>query len=369
VGLPPCYDAAVDPLARVALHRLRSSRLVGAPLAGPVQVVGWLGAVQAQDLPASIWGVARRTRAATAADVRAAIDDGRILRTHVLRPTWHLVLPADIRWLLALSADRVRRLLAPYDRRLELDARTLRRSHDAIARALEGGHHLSRIELREVLARAGIAASGQRLAHLVMHAELDAVLASGRSSGSQTTYALLDERAPRSRPLARGEALVELARRYVRSHGPAQARDLAWWAGLTVATARAALADAGVASREIEGRTFFGRPAAAPHRAGPLLHLLPNYDEALIAYRDHAVTLETRQAGTLPYRTAVLGGHVVLRDGRAIGGWRVGRARGAVVIELKVPARLTTAERRALDAEVARYGRHLGVAATILGPS
>ena len=88
----------------VARARLRSQRLVGPPFATPEAVVGWLAAVQAQDYAGAKWAVAQRTKGCSDEDVEAALRDGRILRTHVLRPTWHLVLPADIRWMLALSA-------------------------------------------------------------------------------------------------------------------------------------------------------------------------------------------------------------------------------------------------------------------------
>lgn len=349
-------------LATIALRRLRNQRLVGPPLADPAAVVEHLLAVQAQDYPAASWGVAQRTRGATAADVDRALSEGLVLRTHVLRPTWHLVPASDIRWLLALTAPRVLAQLATYDRRLGLDARTYRRSNDAMARAVEGGRHLTRTELSQALARAGLDARGQKLGHLVMRAELDAVICSGAIRGKQHTYALLAERAPHARSLARDEALAQLSLRYVSSHGPALAQDLAWWAGLTVADAKAGLAAAGLETLVVDGRTFHHAGGPAPRAPrGPPIHLLPNYDEQLIAYRDHAVGRDPAFADAAPFRTAVLGGHVITRGGRAIGGWRRTITPRGVSVRTRTSVRLPAEEQRAIRAQAERYARFLGL--------
>src|SRR6185503_4235399 len=206
-------------------------------------VVSWLGAVQAQVYGDAKWALGLRMRRSTDARIEAAFSEGSILRTHVMRPTWHFVAPADIRWMLALTAPRVRAAMASYSRKLELDATVLRRSQRAMVRALRGGRQLTRQELRSVLARAGVRADGvQRLAHIVMQAELDAVICSGARRGNQFTYALLDERVPMVRARSRDDSLAELARRYFTSHGPAQLHDFAWWSGLSVGDACAGLA-------------------------------------------------------------------------------------------------------------------------------
>ena len=185
----------------------------------------WLGAVQAQVYGDAKWALGLRMQRSADAQIEAAFSEGRILRTHVMRPTWHFVAPADIRWMLALTAPRVSAAMAPYNRRLELDATVFRRSQRAIVRALSGGHQLTRQELKVVLQRGGVQADGvQRLAHIVMQAELDAVICSGARRGKQFTYALLDERVPMSRPRSREDAVAELARRYFTSRSRASAR-------------------------------------------------------------------------------------------------------------------------------------------------
>ena len=85
-----------------------------------------------------------------------ALADGSIIRTHVLRPTWHLVTPADIRWMLALTAPRVKALAAYGNRQSGLDAATISKASRVLATALRGGRQLTRVELTEALRQAGI---------------------------------------------------------------------------------------------------------------------------------------------------------------------------------------------------------------------
>ena len=349
---------------RIGRQRLRNQHLIGTPLASPEQVVGWLGAVQAQDFAAAKWGVAQRARGCSDADVEAAFASGRILRTHVLRPTWHFVLPEDIRWLQALTAPRVRAAMRYYDRKLELDRSVLKRSHAVLARTLAGGRHATRGELGQQLARAKIQASGQRLGHLMMHAELDALICSGPRRGKQHTYALLDERAPSSaRAPDRDEALARLALRYFTGHGPALVQDFAWWSGLTVNDARAGLAavQARLAHALLDGKTYWfaaDQPKRVP--AGEVVHLLPNYDELLIAYRDHAASFDpATRAAAGPLERYVFS-HIVVRNGHVIGGWQRTLERGEARVQLRLFAQLDAAGKRALQRALERYARFLG---------
>jgi hypothetical protein len=358
---------------RIARRRLHNERLVGAPLAAPTDVVRWLGAVQAQDWAGAKWAVAQRTRAATDADVEGALADGAILRTHVLRPTWHLVMPEDIRWMLALSAARVRAAMAPYERKLDLDARLLRRCQAPLVRALGAEGPLTRAELARAVAADGLAVDGQRLGHALMHAELDAAICSGPRRGKQLTYALLDARVPAARPLSRERALAELTRRYFASHGPALARDFAWWSGLRIADANEGLALAGgdLASETVGGKTYWSAAApasarTAPASRAPAVHLLPNYDEVLVAYRDHDVEVDASLAGAIGPRDILFMNPLVLVDGRVAGGWRRTLGKRAVSIELRLLRPLSPAEKKGLHAAAERYGRFLGLPVSVV---
>jgi hypothetical protein len=353
----------------VAIQRLRNQRLLGTPFAAPEDVVRWLGAVQAQDYAGAKWAVAQRTRAGTDAHIERACADGRILRTHVLRPTWHLVLPDDVRWMLALTAPRVRAAMAPYDRKLSLDGAVFRRSQAVLQKALAGGGALTRDELARTLGAAGIEASGQRLGHIMMRAELDALVTSGPRRGKQFTYALLDERAPAAPTLAREEALAALAGRYFASHGPALPQDFAWWSGLTVGDARLGLESASprLMSTTVDGKTYWHAPGAsrATRVSSGAVHLLPNYDELIVAYRDRAASLAPGIAATFTARPDLVANHLVLVGGRVVGVWRRLPGKGAMTVETTLAIRLDAPARTALRAAAARFEKFLGHPVTL----
>jgi hypothetical protein len=351
--------------ADITKARLRHQRLSGAGFSRPEDVVSWLGAVQAQEYDDAKWALALRMRRASDGTIERAFAEGRILRTHVLRPTWHFVAPADIRWMLALTGPRVSSRMAPYNRRLELDATVFRRSTKAIARALAGGVHLTRQELKAVLQKTGGDAGGvQRLAHIVMQAELEGVICSGPRRGRHFTYALLDERAPSARTLSRDDALAEIARRYFRSHGPAQLQDFAWWSGLTVADARAgvAMADRELFRETIEGKTYWfpasARAAGASRPASRLAFLLPLYDEYLIAYKDRSAALDrtlwTWTSGE-PFAAPV-----VVR-GQVVGGWRRRTERASVRLAVQPFSAWSRSDARLVDGEARRYATFVGL--------
>jgi hypothetical protein len=347
----------MSPARHLLLQRLRRQRLTGARFGTPQAVVAWLGAVQAQDYPGARWGVGQRTEGAADADVEHAFDRGAILRTHVLRPTWHFVSPADIRWLLALTGPRVHARCASRHRQLELDARTLTKSRAAMERALEGGQHLTRAELAEALGRKGITASGERLAHLVLYAELHGAICSGPRLGGQPTYALLDDRVPPAPALPRDEALAALTLRYFASHGPATLKDFSWWSGLTIADARRGVQANGSAltMKAVDGLDCWSTPSRArvPDPDGAAW-LLPNYDEYLIAYRDRQFVLPSRPApadvGWPAYP------HHVIVEGRLLGGWRRTVSARSMTIDVKGYQPLTRRETRAIASACEQHG-------------
>jgi hypothetical protein len=346
----------------VATRRLRTQRLAGEPFASPLDAVRFLGAVQAQDYHGAKWALGQRTRGFTDADLDRLCDEGAILRTHVLRPTWHFVLPEDIHWLLELTAPRVRTAMGFYGRSLGADAALVTRAHREIEAALRGTS-LTRGELKAALDGSGIPVSNPVLGHLLMHAELDGLVVSGPRRGRQSTYALLAERAPSARRLDRDEALAELTLRYFTSHGPAQAQDFTWWSGLTMADARRGLALAGdaLAREERDGRTFWSAPEAPPAGAEPVVHLLPNFDEYLVAYRDRS---DAQPPGRQVDAAAILANTVVV-NGRVRGGWKRRTRAGQVVLELRELDAMDAEAAAALERAAADFQRFLGVPVTV----
>src|SRR5229473_174993 len=182
--------------AEILQRRLANQHLARQRSTDARAMVAHLGAVQSQDYPAALWALGLRVAEATRESLECAFNSGAFLRTHVLRPTWHFVTPEDIRWMLALTAPRVKRAMASRDRELGLNDELVAHTKSVIARALEGGKHLTRLEIGAALQAAGIAvADGSVLSHLVSRAELDGVVCSGTLRGKQHTHALLEERA------------------------------------------------------------------------------------------------------------------------------------------------------------------------------
>ncbi|MFL5616430.1 MAG: winged helix DNA-binding domain-containing protein [Gemmatimonadaceae bacterium] len=347
-------------------------RLAGQFLTRPgpkrgVDVVRALGAVQAQDYSGAKWGVGQRTRGATDASIERELESGNLLRTHILRPTWHLVAATDIRWMLALTSPRVTAAMAPSNRRLELDRALFRRANAVFAKALARQRSLTRAELAEELARHGIGTvSGQRLGHLMMQAELDGVLCSGPRRGKQFTYALLDERAPAASSLERDEALRELARRYFITRGPATPRDFAWWSGLTVADAKRGIEMNGETLQHatVNDVSYWMRAdAERPPPATGTAYLLPNYDEYFIGFRDRqAIGNRLRDTWLVTGGNALIP-HVVVVDGQLVGTWKRSVEKGELHVTLRGLTRLTRAESARVRAAAEKLGTFLDLTA------
>ena len=342
----------------VLSRRLANQRIDGAACRKPADVVAWFGAVQAQEFDPAKWGIGvRMSDGATDTDVARAVDEGRVLRTHVLRPTWHFVTPADIRWMLALTAPRVRLRMATYWRQMELDAKAFARGTAVIERALGDRRFLTRAELGEELRRAGRPLAGFRLAHLAMSAELDGVICSGPRRGKQSTYALLEQRAPKAPALDRDEALGELVTRYLQSHGPATIRDFVWWSGLTTPDARRGIEIAKAARHEHNSLTYWTVGGARAATRTRLAHLLPIYDEYLGSYRDRGAIPSNALKITSAYGRPVNFQHAVIVDGRVVGTWRITRTARAIAMRATMLRRLTARERRAIADAAKRYER------------
>jgi hypothetical protein len=358
-----------DASSRIVRRRLRTQRLTGASFARPEDVVGWFGAVQAQDYGPAKWSLGRRAGRATDAAVERAFAAGAILRTHVLRPTWHFVLPADIRWLLTATAPRVQARSAYRYRELGLDGDTLRRTESLLVAALRGGNELTRAEAAAMLTAAGVSVEGQRLPYILSNAELEALICSGPRRGKQHTYVLLEDRAPDALELCRDDALAELARRYFTSHGPATAKDFATWASLTLAEVRLSLDAAGSALRreDRDGVALWSGAAGTlrPRAPGsPAVHLVQGYDEYLMGYS------ETKHVLARPGTTWSPAGRpvfnlVILLDGRVAGFWQRTVKKDEVVVRAELLEPFDEAQRLALEAEAARYGAFLGLRAVV----
>jgi len=335
------------------------------PVASVVKAVAALGAVQAQEYAMARWAVAQRTHGLTAADIDAALASGAIVRTHVMRETWHLIAAPDIRWLLDLTAPRIQARNASMRRRLGLEDELLGRSARVLTEALDG-QFLTRRELSGVLAGKRMPAEGVPLAYVLMHAELEGLICSGPLRGRQHTYALLDERVPAAASVDREEALGRLAVRYFQGHGPATTRDLAWWASLTLSEAELAAAVAGEQLQRfvLDQRTYLlhGEPArpgkSAEPAAAPVAHLLGRFDECVVGYSSSRDLLDPSRL----CRPAESGpaAHPMLLGTAVAGSWRADGSAALKTLTLKPARELTAAERRACEQAAQDHGSAVG---------
>jgi hypothetical protein len=319
-----------------------------------------MGAVQAQDYLGAKRTMGMRMQNATDDVIEQAYNEGSILRTHVMRPTWHFVAPADIRWMQALTAPRVNTVNRSMYRRLELDEALFARSNAIIAEALMRRRQLTRAELGSTLEAAGIPAKGLRLLYFVHRAELDAIVCSGPRRGKQFTYMLLEERAPQARVLPREAALAELAQRYFTGHGPATLRDFVWWSGLATVDARTGLELAGdhLAYEVIDDQAYWFSETTPPADGGPLAaYLLPTYDEFLVGYASFG---ETRKGGRDDGQGLRYDPTIVV-EGQVVGSWRRTFKKKSVLIELAPFASFNPAEHEAVRAAARRLGAFLGL--------
>jgi hypothetical protein len=338
--------------------RLRSQALVDSPFTKPAQLVDWMGCIQSQDYAQAKWALGLRVPGLTEMQVDSAFNAGVVLRTHVLRPTWHFVLPADIRWMLSLTAPRIKAFSAGMHRKLELDQKTLTRAKKVLEKELSKHGVLTRNQILPLFQKAKIRTDDIRSSFLLIDAELDGLICSGPRIGKQFTYALMDARVPQGRDLKGDQALAELAWRYFRSRGPATIHDFAWWSGLTIGHGKraidiltdrlehivlngqaywaASLDRAPIASEDFAapgaraaatGSRVSGTSRAAT--SGSRVFLLPAFDEFTVAYKDRSDILHSEH-----YTQAAYGlKPVILAQDQIQGTWRRELQKKEIVVE------------------------------------
>lgn len=337
-------------------QRLHNQKLSAPDLRKPVEIVRWFGAMQSQEFEAAKWAIALRMRSATNDLIEDSFNRGTILRTHVMRPTWHFVAHDDIRWLLELTAPRVNLRSGPNYRKLELDEPAFKRSRKVFEKALRNEKHVARADLRRKLNEAGVPANDTiRMAHILLRAELDGVICSGPRVGKQFTYALLEERVPATKKIDREEALAKLTRRYFRSHGPATLQDYAWWSGLSAADVKRGveIVERYLDKVTVGKKVYWNLPSnkTAP-QSSHIAHFLPAYDEYFVAYKDRGDVFEPPSVTSWDML-----GPTVISDGTVVGMWK--RTSGKNSVDVKFTRDLKKTERAAVAQAAARYAEFL----------
>lgn len=352
----------------MTVSNIREQRLLNQHLASPIftnpaDIVHHMGAIQAQDYASAKWATAQRLQGATDILIEKAFTDGDIIRTHVMRPTWHFVHPKDIRWMLELTAARVQATASSYHKQFQLDSKVFSTCEKAIAQALQGGKQLMREEVANALQQVGIATNEQRFIHIMMQMELIGLVCSGGRQGKQFTYALLDERVPSTKTINRQDALTALTERYFISHGPATLQDYIWWSGLTVADAKAGLemVKHKLLSETVDANTYwFAERSDAPKSKIPVAFLLPNYDEYIVSYKDRSAAIESSDINKADPRGTIFN-HTITINGRICAIWKRTIGKNKVDIEVIPFKPLSKVNQMAITLSAKRYAKFLGV--------
>ncbi len=350
----------------ISAARLYSQQLAEPKFTDAVSLVKHFGAIQAQDYPMSKWAVGARLPGATDASVEKALDDGEIIRTHVLRPTWHLAAAEDIRWMLELTGDNVLRQMNGTNKLLGLDAKIFTKSNQIIAKAVEGNNHLTRDEIMEIVGHSGINTHSYRGLHILLHAELTGIICSGIRKGKNHSYALFDERIGKPKPFDKQHALAELAKRYLTSHGPATQKDFAWWSWLPVADSKKAIElnkDNFIAS-EFEGQTYYHKEKSYPEIQNSTL-LLPAFDEFLIAYKDRSASIHTDHTKHAFTSNGIFRPIIVI-NGQVAGTWKRTVKKDKVIVEFAFLRKIPKSTEKQIGMQAERFADFLGLKAEIL---
>ena len=322
-------------LKEIANIRLNSQQIASTTFNNPTAMVSWMCAMQAQDYAMARWAVGTRLPGSTDQSILSAIDRGEIIRTHVLRPTWHLVSADDIYWMLELTAPQIKAFAKTMHRELELSELLFKRSNTLIKKAMSGGNHLTRDELSALFKKAKIATNDNRLSHLMLRAELDGIVCSGATKNNKQTYALLGERVPQKKMPTREKALEKLAGKYFSSHCPATLQDFVWWSGLPVTDARNALdmIKKSLVKTTVAAQTYWMKDdliKIKQHNSS--VYLLPAFDEFIISYKDRTASLPLQHHGKAVSNNGLFRPVIVI-NGKVTGLWKRTIKKDTVIVE------------------------------------
>jgi hypothetical protein len=302
----------------------------------PQEIVKWMGAIQAQDLNMAKLAVGIRSSNLTENDITDAYNRGDILRTHLMRPTWHFVSSEDIYWMTDLTAPQIKSAIKTRHRNLEFTGEIINKCLHIIENLFIHETHIPREKLKSELIRNNIRIDENRLAHILLIAELEKIICSGPLLNGKITYSLLSRRVPEKRSLSREESLTELSKRYFRSHSPATAKDFNWWSGLSmkdVKTGMEYIKD-NLSEEVVNSERYWNWNQEKNIRNSSFLHLLPAYDEFLIGYQDRKIPLHQIRQKTIISQNGIFRPVIVL-NGKVCGLWKKIRGKDKLIIELE----------------------------------
>ena len=344
--------------------RLLNQQLLNPLFREPKELVSWMGAMQAQNYSMVKWAVGMRLKSATIQAVEKALHEGEILRTHVMRPTWHLVAAEDIRWMLKLSAQRIISANDSFAKGYDLDIpnELYTKAHDLLEKILCGKKSMTKQEIAEHFNRSGIVADNHRMTRFMARAEQEGIICSGEDRGSKCTYALLEERVPPMPELTKDESLARLARSYFRSHSPAVLQDFIWWSGLPVSDAKQAvyLIASELTTEQWKEQTWYIHDTCRTRgKLSGHIHLLPSYDEYLLGYKDRTDVLPLEHYSKA-FTNNGLFFPIVLHNGQVIGNWDKSEKKKSVDLKYSWFRQVADMDEETLERERQKFARFLG---------
>lgn len=348
-------------ISDIPKHRLYNQQITVTKFKNPAELVAWLGAVQAQDFPGSLWAIGLRTQNASETDIHQAIADRTIVRTWPMRGTLHFVAASDAHWMLKLLAARVINGIKRRSEQMEIREADIIRSEKLFVRKLQGGKQLARSAMYQLLEGAGISTASSRGLHILARLAHEGLLCFGAREGKQPTFALLDEWVPAPKHFERDAALAELARRYFTSHAPASLEDFVWWSGLTKRDARAAIDFAKTALTEetIAGTTYYLPSSFSDVKVEKAAtFLLPPFDEYTVAYKDRSAVLDPRYSNFLHNGNGIFSPIIVI-GGQVVGVWKRSLKKDTLTIQITPFSQFSRAEIRNLRDTARLYGEFL----------
>lgn len=345
--------------SEIAKQRLVSQRIVHPKTTSPLEVVSALGAMQSQDYASAKWPIGLRA-GCSEQDVIDSINKGEIVRTWPMRGTLHFIAAEDIHWMLDLLSFRA---LQGATRRMEflgIDEKLITKCKKVAEKVLSGNNYLTREEFYSELDRNKIAVSGQVKYHIIWRMAQDQLICFAKEKNNKPTLALLEEWIPRTKTLDGEEALLELAKRYFHSHGPATLVDFQWWSGLKMKDARLAIELAKDILREevIQGTNYYmdADVLKIPSKL-PIVFLNP-FDEYLPGYKERSAILDQEHVRKVITVNGLFAG-VVLEEGKVIGKFKKTSKKETITLNFEPFYKLNATQTKGLHSAATIYSKYL----------
>ncbi|MEM6345019.1 MAG: winged helix DNA-binding domain-containing protein [Bacteroidota bacterium] len=312
-----------------------------------------MGPIQAQDYESVLWAIGLRTGLSRQA-IEKSVLQGKMIRTHLLRPTWHLVAADQIYELLALTAPNIKKSLQSRHTKLGLSDALVLKANVLIKKILLGGQQLTREEIKPHFLAAGYDLSENRFYHYLLRAGLEGVICGGVPAGKKQTYRLLAELQPPKARRSETEILQNLASCYFSSRGPARLKDFSWWAGLKQKAAKQALSLVAEQLQEyvLEGESYYASERDEL-RDDDRVYFLPAYDEFIIAYQDKTRLFQKAEHLSQVAKSGVFYPLIVHR-GQIVGKWKAQAKEKVIRVEYQLFEK-TSLSQAQLEAGIESY--------------